>query len=200
MDGLLQALHAHAILLALVLPVAIRLAGHWLPEEPLMVAMGVLAAHGPPERAAAIFAALWASHAGTDYGVFAFGRALATRMDRFPRLARRVRPVADRIAGSRWSLAALIPVRVFPLGRGAWLMGYGLAGVPRWRFAAVDALAVTVFLLVWCGLGWWFGPHVGALLSVAKPAALWLLLAAVASIFAVFLWRRLRKQREADQR
>jgi membrane protein DedA with SNARE-associated domain len=189
---ILHALHAHALLLALLLPPAIRIAGHWLPEEPLMVAMGMLAARGTPGHAAELFAVLWASHACTDYAVFSFGRFMAPRIDRWPRVARRVQPVADRVAGSRWTLAALIPARVLPLGRGVWLMGYGLAGIPGGRFVAADAVAVTVFLLVWCGLGWWIGPRANLLLAVAAPLALWALAAAVASLVGVLLWRRWR--------
>jgi membrane protein DedA with SNARE-associated domain len=189
MMELVHTLQAHALLLAILLPPAIRLAGHWLPEEPLMVAMGILATRGTSEQAVAIFAALWASHAATDNAVFCLGRIIAPHLERWPRIARRVRPVAARVATSRWMLAALIPARVLPLGRGAWLAGFGMAGVRWLTFAAVDALAVAVFLFVWCGLGWWVGPRIGAFLPVAKPAGLWLLLAVVASAAAVLAWR-----------
>ena len=192
-----HALQAHAILLALVLPPAIRLVGHWLPEEPLMVAMGMLAARGTAGHAVLLFSALWASHAATDYAVFSFGRFMATRMDRWPRIARRIQPVSERVAQSRWSLAALIPARVLPLGRGVWLLGYGMAGVPGARFVAADAAAVAVFLLVWCGLGWWIGPPVVSLLSAAKPAALWLLAAAASGVAAVLLWKHVKGRTQA---
>jgi membrane protein DedA with SNARE-associated domain len=192
MGEILHALQAHAVLLALLLPPAIRVTGHWLPEEPLMVAMGVLASRSTPERAAMILAALWLSHAATDYAVFSLGRLLGSRLDRWPRLAGRVHPVAERVAASAWTRAALIPARVLPLGRAVWLLGFGLGGVPGPAFAALDAVAVAAFLLVWCGLGWWVGPRITLLLPAARPAALWLLLAAVASAGAVVLWRRLR--------
>jgi membrane protein DedA with SNARE-associated domain len=197
MAQIVHALQAHALLLALVLPPAIRLVGHWLPEEPLMIAMGILAARSTPERAALLFGALWLSHALTDYVVFSLGRALAPRLDRWPRIARRVQPVAERVAGSRWTLPALIPARVLPLGRGVWLMGYGLAGVPALKFAAADAAAVAAFLLVWCGLGWWLGPRVDGALAVAKPATLWLVAAAVVIASAVLSWRRLARRRRS---
>jgi membrane protein DedA with SNARE-associated domain len=191
MMELVHTLQAHALLLAIVLPPAIRLAGHWLPEEPLMVAMGILAARGTPEQAVVLFAALWVSHAATDNAVFWLGRTIAPHLERWPRIARRVRPVAERVAASRWALTALIPARVLPLGRGAWLAGFGMAGVRWLTFAAVDGFAVAVFLFVWCGLGWWVGPRVNLLLSVAKPAALWLLAAIAASVGAVLAWRHL---------
>ncbi len=174
MAGLVHALQAHALLLAVVLPVMIRLVGHWLPEEPLMVAMGAVAAQSAPARAALLLVTLWASHTATDYAVFSLGRLMAPRLDRWPRVARKVRPVADRVARSRWTLAALIPVRVFPVGRGAWLFGYGLAGVRGVAFVVVDAAAVALFLLMWCGLGWLAGPWVGLRFSLSRPMALWL--------------------------
>jgi membrane protein DedA with SNARE-associated domain len=196
MTGLAHALQAHALLLAIVLPIAIRLAGHWLPEEPLMVAMGIVASHDTPLQALSLFAALWVSHAVTDSGVFWLGRQLAQRMERWPRIAAKVRPVAARAAASRWTLAALVPARVLPLGRGAWLAGFGVAGVPWRTFAAVDGVAVAAFLFVWCGLGWWFGPRINVMLVAWKPAALWLLVAVVLSVSAVLAWRRFGPQRD----
>ena len=191
MGGVLHEIQAHALLLAVLLPPAIRLVGHWLPEEPLMVAMGVLAARSGPERAATILALLWLSHAASDHAVFSLGRALSSRMERWPRVARRVRPVADRIARSRWALAALVPVRALPLARGAWLLGFGAAGVRRSSFAAADGAGVTANLLLWCGLGWWLGARVDVLLPVARPAAMWLLVAVAAAAAAVAAWRHL---------
>lgn len=112
-------------------------------------------------------------------------------MDRWPRIARRVQPVAERVAGSRWTRAALIPARVLPLGRGVWLMGFGMGGVPGPTFAALDAVAVAVFLLVWCGLGWWIGPRADLILAAARPVALWLLAAGVAAAGGLLAWRYL---------
>jgi membrane protein DedA with SNARE-associated domain len=190
MDSVLQVLEAHGILLAVLLPPAIRLAGHWLPEEPLMVAMGMLAARSEPQRATLILLLLWLSHALTDNAMYSLGRIVPARLGRWPNLESRVRATAGRVNGSPWALAALVPVRVLPLGRGAWLMGFGLAGVPRLRFIPADGLAVAVHLLVWCGLGWWLGSRAGDLVEVLKPAAGWALLAAAAAVAAVWGWRR----------
>ncbi len=189
---MVHALQAHDLVLALVLPVALRFTGHWLPEEPLMVAMGMVAARDAPAHAAALLALLWMSHVVTDFAVYSLGRVAAPRLDRWPRIARRVRPMAERIAGSRWALAALIPVRVFPVGRGAWLMGFGMAGVSRPRFAAADAVAVAVFLLVWCGLGWWVGPRAMPIIEAMKPATFWLLAGAGVTVGGVLAWLRYR--------
>ncbi len=191
MGAILHAVQEHSLLLAVLLPPAIRIVGHWLPEEPLMVAMGMLAARSGPDRAAAILGLLWLSHAATDHAVFSLGRLLSPHLERWPRVARRVRPVADRIAASRWALAALVGVRALPLARGAWLLGFGVAGVRRSRFAVADGAGVTTDLLLWCGLGWWLGARMDTLLPVARPAALWLLLAVVASAAAVTAWRHL---------
>jgi membrane protein DedA with SNARE-associated domain len=190
-DALVHTLQAHAILLAVLLPPAIRLAGHWLPEEPLMMAMGIVASQAAPGHAALVLALLWASHSATDHAVFSLGNVALPRLGRWPRVQRRVVAVGERLAESRWALLSFIPARVLPLGRGAWLLAFGVAGVARSRFAAVDAVAITLHLLVWCGLGWWLGVHAGDLVAVARPAALWLLLAAVAAFAAVLVWRRL---------
>ena len=88
-------------------------------------------------------------------------------------------------------MAALVPARVLPLGRGAWFAGFGVAGVRWLTFAMVDGFAVAVFLLVWCGLGWWLGARAEVILPLARPVGLWLLLAVVARVAAVLGWRRL---------
>jgi membrane protein DedA with SNARE-associated domain len=190
MEAMVQALRAHALLLALVLPPAIRLVGHWLPEEPLMVAMGILAQRSKRPEAAAILGLLWLSNAATDHVVFGLGRVLAPRLGRWPRVERRLRPALERAARSRWTLAAFVPARVLPLGRGAWLAGFGVAGVPISRFAPVDVVAVAAHLVVWCGLGWWLGANATDVVAVAGPAAAWAVLAAVAGAGAVMAWRR----------
>lgn len=198
MDGLLDALQAHALVLALVLPPAIRLVGHWLPEEPLMVAMGVLAQRSAPPEAAAILGLLWFSNAVTDHIVFGLGRVLAPRLGRWPWVETRLRPALERTARSAWTLAAFVPARVLPLGRAAWLAGFGVAGVPYGRFAAVDSAAVALHLVVWCGLGWWAGTHAALVADVAEPAAIWLVVAAATAAAGVLGWRRLAAARAAS--
>ncbi len=193
MAGPLELLGDHAFLLAVVLPPAIRVAGHWLPEEPLMVALGVVAAtRGGPEGLAVLLVA-WASHLATDQTVFTVGLRLRPRVLRVPRAARRVVPVARRLARSPWALWWLVPARVLPLGRGAWLLAAGMAAVPRARFAVVDAVAVTVHVAVWCGLGWLARRDVEVLLALARPVTLWVAAAAAGAALAVAGWRRLER-------
>jgi membrane protein DedA with SNARE-associated domain len=182
-------LQAHALLLAVVLPPAIRVAGHWLPEEPLMVAMGALASRLDPSRAFLLLALLWLSHSATDHAVFSLGGALWRRLDRWPRLAAKVKPVAARLNASPWALAGLIPARVLPIGRAAWLAGCGGVGIPRARFAFADALAVSANLGVWCGIGWILGDRPFVTRDLLLPVTLWSLAACALAVLAVSAWR-----------
>lgn len=189
METLLQILQTHALLLAALLGPAVRVAGHWLPEEPLMIAMGALASHSSRPEAALLLCLLWASHAVTDYAVYLIGRRIAPHLARWPKAERRVMAVVDRIGTSPWALAALVPIRVLPLGRGAWLAGFGVAGVRRTSFAVADAVAVAAHVLVWCGLGWWLGSQAAVAVSVAWPATLWIMVAACSATAGVVVWR-----------
>jgi len=191
MDGLLESAQAHAVLLAVLLPVAFRVAGHWVPEEPLMVLLGALAARAGGPEAALILGLLWLGHLVTDQAVFTAGRAVAPRLARWPAVERRVAAVAGRVAASPWSLAAFVPARVLPLGRGAWLLGLGVAGVPPGRFLVVDAAALVLHVAAWCGLGWWLGPRLAGVPELAGAAALWALAAAACAGLAVLARRRL---------
>jgi len=184
----------HAVLLALALPPVIRLVGHWLPEEPFMIAMGVLAARSDsPRTAVAILGAVVLSHFVTDQAVYLGGRWLRPRLGRFPRIERRLQAVTGRLAKSRGALLGFIPARVLPLGRGAWLAGCGVVQVPWPRFVAVDLAALILHLAVWSGLGWWLAGDLQRLAfsaDLAKIAGIWLAVALIAAISAVIFWRR----------
>jgi len=190
---LLARLEPNAIWLALTLPVAIRMVGHWIPEELFMIAVGVLAERAPSSRlAAGIVFAAWSGHFITDQAVYVAGRWIRPRLTRYPRIVPRLERVAGRLRASRGAIYALIPARVLPLGRAAWLAGAGVVGVRWLRFAAVDALALVVHVLVWCGLGWWAGGNLGVLAfsaEVAKVTAWWLAIAILAAATAVLTWR-----------
>jgi membrane protein DedA with SNARE-associated domain len=174
-------LEPRGLLLALGLPPVIRAVGHVIPEELFMVAMGVLAARaGSPAEAVVLLGAVTFSHLVTDQVVYGGGRWLRPRLGRYPRIAPRLDSVAQRLAESPLALAGLIPARVLPIGRAAWLAGCGVAGVSWRRFLAWDAVAVTAHLLTWSGLGWWLagdlarletttvtGRWIGAWLAVA---------------------------------
>ena len=184
----------HAVLLALALPPVIRLVGHWLPEEPFMIAMGVLAARSDsPRTAIAILGAVVLSHFVTDQAVYLGGRWLRPRLGRFPGIERRLLAVTGRLAQSRGALLGFIPARVLPLGRGAWLAGCGVVRVPWPRFVAVDLAALILHLAVWSGLGWWLAgdlQRLGFSADLAKLAGIWLAVALIAVISAVIFWRR----------
>ena len=186
----------HAILLALLLPPLIRVVGHWLPEELFMVTMGVLAARSPSAGAAAtILGSVLLSHFVTDQIVFLGGRWLRPRLNRFPRIEARLASVTDRLAYSPGALLGLVPARVLPLGRGAWLAACGVVRVPWVRFAAVDLAALGAHLAVWSGLGWWLAGDLGRLaasVDAGRVAGLWLAAGLITVVTATVLWRSRR--------
>jgi len=183
----------HAILLALLLPPIIRIVGHWIPEELFMVTLGVLAARSPSASAAtAIFGAALLSHFVTDQIVYLGGRWLRPRLERFPRIEARLGSVANRLTDSPGALLGLVPARVLPLGRGAWLAACGVVRISWVRFAMVDLAALVVHLCVWSGLGWWFAGDLGRLAASAdagRIAGVWLAGALITTVTAVILWR-----------
>jgi membrane protein DedA with SNARE-associated domain len=183
----------HATLLALLLPPVIRIVGHWIPEELFMVTMGVLAARSPSAGGAAtIFGAVLLSHFVTDQIVCLGGRWIRPRLERFPRVEARLASVTDRLTDSPGALLGLVPARVLPLGRGAWLAACGVVRIPWVRFAAVDLAALVVHLCVWSGLGWWLAGDLGRLAASAdagRIAGLWLAAALITTVTAVILWR-----------
>lgn len=190
MTDVLAWIEPHAVVLALVLPAVIRVVGHWLPEELFMIAVGVLASRRPPAEAAVLLGAVWLGHFITDQAVYSVGRAVMTRLLRRERVRRRVGPILQRIHASPRTLWGLVPARVLPLGRGAWLLAAGGARVSRWRFMAVDAVALTAHVALWCGLGWLAEDGALALAESGKLALLWAAAAAAAAGAAILAWRR----------
>jgi len=159
-----------------------------------MIAMGVLAARSDsPQHAITLLGLVLASHFLTDHAVYLGGCWLRTRLDRFPRFRSPLARVTSRLEASPRALYGLIPARVFPLGRAAWLAGCGVVGV-RWsRFAAVDLLALLAHLATWSGLGWWISGDIGRIVfsaEVGRAAALWLVISLVAAVAALVCWRR----------
>jgi membrane protein DedA with SNARE-associated domain len=179
--------------LALVLPPLIRIVGHWIPEELFMVAIGVLAARSEsPSAAALILGAVVLSHFATDQALYLGGRWLRPRLGRFPRAETHLAAVTSRLSGSRGALLGLVPARVLPLGRGAWLAACGVVRIPWARFAAVDLSALLVHLAVWSGLGWWFAGDLQRLADSAETSrivGLWMAIALLAAVTVVILWR-----------
>jgi len=201
LTDLIAWLEPHTLLLALVLPPVIRVVGHWIPEELFMVAMGVLAARsGSANSAALVLATVFGSQFLTDQAVYLVGRWLRPRLGRFPRVESRIRIVADRLMDAPLALLGLVPARVLPLGRGAWLAACGVVRVPWPRFAAVDSAALVVHVAVWSGLGWWLAGDLQRLTSsvdAGKLAGTWLAVALIISISAVLVWKS-RGTRRAD--
>lgn len=195
LTAFLNWIEPHALLLAVLLPPVIRLVGHWVPEELFMIAIGVLAARATPAEGFLLVAAVLGSQSVTDHATYGVGRAVGPRL-RTMRWARGpLERVTARLSRSPTALLGLIPARVFPLGRGAWLLGCGALRVSWSRFAAVDLAALLAHLATWSGLGWWLS---GDLETIVARAAAWqqvgltLVATAVATLATFALWRHRR--------
>ncbi len=190
---LLALIEPHAVVLALALPPVIRIVGHWLPEELFMIVMGVVAARsGSLEYAVILLGAVTLSHFLTDQATYLAGRWLRPRFERFPKIASKLEAVTRRLCSSRGAILGLIPARVLPLGRGAWMAGCGVVEIPWSRFAVVDTFALLVHLATWSGLGWWLSHDLGRLeysAEVGKVVGMWSAVALVLGIGAVIAWR-----------
>jgi len=201
---LLAWLGPRALLLALVLPPVIRIVGHWIPEELFMVALGVLAARADsPVDAVVLLTTVTASHFVTDQATYLVGMVVAPHLRRYPRIAQRLQLVTDRLQTSPAALLGLVPARVLPIGRGAWLAGCGVVRVSWRRFAAVDLLALIAHLATWSGLGWWLSGDLSRLAASTerwKVTAAWSGTALIAVITLTVLWRGRERWQPATAR
>ena len=204
LPDLLAWIEPRALLLALALPPVIRVVGHWIPEELFMVAMGVLAARsGSVEQAVVLLGAVTLSHFATDQITFSAGRWLKPRVGRFPWVAEKLETVTTRLGGSPGAVWGLVPARVLPLGRGAWLAGCGMVGIEWKRFAAVDFFALMVHLATWSGLGWWLSYDLGRLqhsAEVGKIVGTWVAIGLVAAVAIFLVWRARGRLQPAEAR
>jgi len=191
---LLVWLEPRALVVAFVAPMIIRVVGHWLPEELFMIAMGVVAVRaGSSAEASILLLTVFAGHTVTDHIVYLAGCWLRSRLERFPRIAGKLHRATERIEDSWSVVAVLIPTRVLPLGRGAWLAGCGVAGVSWPRFSVADAAALTVHTAFWCGLGWWLGssPAIfGGSIEVAVTTAVSVFLVIIGTALSITVWRQ----------
>lgn len=193
LPDLLAWIEPRALILALALPPVIRIVGHWIPEELFMVAMGVLAARsGSMEQAVVLLTVVTLSHFTADQAMFLVGRWVRPRVDRFPWVGKRLAFVTTRLAASPGAVWGLVPARVLPLGRGAWLAGCGMVGIGWKRFAAVDFFALLVHLATWSGLGWWLSYDLGRLqhsAEVGKIIGTWVAIGLVGAVAIFLVWR-----------
>jgi membrane protein DedA with SNARE-associated domain len=186
-------LQPRALLLAVALPPVIRIMGHFIPEELFMVAMGVLASRAEsPQAAATLLLALFLSQAATDQLVYLVGRWLRPRLDHWPRLKKRLSVMTTRLASSPAALAMVIPGRVLPLGRAAWMVSCGIIKVPWPRFLLVDLTALTLHVMCWSGLGWWLAADIQRLeatVSIGKFFGVTIFFSLLTVIAGWWLWR-----------
>lgn len=159
-----------------------------------MMALGAIAARsGSPLIAAQLLIVVWIGHFVTDHAVYFSGMKLKPRFERSRRFSSPIARVASRLEKSPGALLGLIPARVLPLGRGAWLAATGVIGVEWKRFVVVDMAALVLHVSIWCGLGWWMGRELSGLVlsaEMAKVVALWTIAAGISAALAVIAWRR----------
>lgn len=187
-------LEPRALLLAVALPPVIRISGHWIPEGLFMIAIGVLAANsGSGAEAALLLGAVTVSHFLTDQIVYAVGHWVRPRLGRFAWVQKKIDQVTTRLTANPGAIWGLVPARVLPSGRVAWLLGSGVAAVPWRRFAIVDIVALFAHLATWSGLGWWVAGDFSRLArsaALGKSAGPWVAVFVIASIMALILVRR----------
>lgn len=187
-------LEPRALILALALPPVIRVVGHLIPEELFMIAVGVLAARaGSPMDAVVLLLAVTVSHAVADHATYAVGRLLRPHLFRFPRISKRISGITDRLTSSPMALLGLVLGRVFPIGRGAWLISAGVVGLSWPLFLAVNLLALVAHLATWSGLGWWLSGDLHRLAQSAEAgtvAATWVAACLFGLLLASLLWKR----------
>lgn len=160
-----------------------------------MVVIGVLAARAPSSsRAAVLLIAVTASHFVVDQATYLAGRWLRPRLARWPRISCRLSRVTGALERSPGALIGLIPARVLPMGRGAWLAGCGVVGVGWRRFAYYDMAANLAHLAFWSGLGWWFSGDLARLqlsAELGRRVAEWAAVSLVLALLLALSWRRL---------
>ena len=152
----------------------------------------VLAAQAAGWAQATILGVAFVSHLVTDQVVYLIGRWLRPRLERFPRIEGRLASVTTKLAESPAALLGLVPARVLPLGRGAWLAACGVVRIPWPRFVSVDLAALVIHFSVWSGLGWWLAGDLSRLAASAdatRVAGVWIAVTLIIALTVVFGWR-----------
>ncbi len=185
LDNGLLAIFAALILAPLGLPV---------PEEASLLAAGAYARAGlaPLELALAVG---YAGVVGGDCIAFTLGRRVGLHptgaLGRLfgNRRMRRIVRFYDRFGHWTIVLCRQIPGMRFP----AFFFS-GASGMTLRRFLALDGTAAVGTVLLWGGLGWWFGTDIQESMSTVENLRQIALTVALV-ILAVFAWRLLRVPR-----
>ncbi len=168
-----------------------------IPEDPLLLASGVLA-HRTPHPWWLVFVLVYASSIAADCGVFILAR-------RFGDSALERRPLRWMLTeGRRQRVSSLFShhgAKAILLGRhilGLRAVIFAFAGLEKmrlWRFIVWDSVAALATIPALFGLGYFFSTHVDAVRAGAAHFEHWLAaVAAVAGIAGWWLWSRRHRE------
>lgn len=173
-----------------------------LPSEIILPFAGWMVARGAPEPATgaawsywgAVGAGVIGNTAGSliSYGIGrAGGRPLLERYGRYVLISRHDLDVADHWF-ARWGEATVFFSRMLPVVRTFISVPAGIARMPVWRFVLFSVAGA----LPWVMLLVWGGTVLGANWSQLKTALRgldYVVVAAIAGLVALFLYRHLRR-------
>jgi membrane-associated protein len=147
-----------------------------------------------------VYLTITAGSIGGGLAVYAFGRAIGQREERWPRFLRGERThraiMNVRRRFERHGAAYLAVNRFVPALRAVFFVAAGLAELPVWKVALFGGISAAAWNALILGVGYSVGNNWERLLDLSERYTLWSL-AAVGALALVLLVRWLWKRRSA---